>query len=166
MTPEEDRLNVEAFLALEGGHKDIARTLIVLLRSDAPIAPIVRERLAEALSKTKAEPGIRLEVRGEGPGKRDNHVYQLDVRRRWIEAGQHIEGLMASGMTNEDAKRHVTHLGIGSSQASNVWRYYQKARGWVKTQDELRERFVRLFRDPDRAEAMLYSLYNMDQLEP
>lgn len=164
LSPEEDALNAAAYLALQGDHADVQGAIVQLLMSDARIAPAVRRRLAEAVQKTSAETGIRLEVRGEGSGKKDNKVYQLSVRRRWIEAGQHMQDLIDGGITLDEARRHVGQFGLGASQAANAWKYYQEARKWASANPALQEQFSRIHVDADAVSQAMFSLYHMRSL--
>jgi len=122
--------------------------LVTLFRSSAPIAPEVREALAQALERNSDDPGLRLTVEGAGKGGADDIGKQLQIRERWLIAGRRIEELHAAGMGVDDAKREVRTLrdsdgdffGYGPSQAADAWaffrlfRAYQALRNWQRAE--------------------------------
>lgn len=147
-----DRLNVNAYLALDGAKPDVSKVLAALLRSDVPIHPAVRERLAIALEKGKAESGIRLEVRGEGSGKSKSLGHALSKRRDWLIIGKAIAEMVASGASMEAAKNRVRSIpghdgsivGCDAGQAANAWKFYQEYRAFYDNNPNLVASFSKI----------------------
>lgn len=130
----DERLQVEAWLALEGLRPDVAKALIAALRSNEELQPAFRAKIAAALERRHDERGIRLEVRGGGSGGKENIGSQIRTRRRWMIAGRRIGELAGNGVTVEEAKHRVMSLmdvdgstfGYNASQAAQAWSYYQQ----------------------------------------
>lgn len=164
-------LNTEAFFALDGMRSLIADRLIALLRSNAPIDPIVREQLARALERRASDPGIRLEIHGTGSGNSDSAGAMIEKRQDWLAIGRRIQNLVNNGMTIDDAKREVKSIvgprgnviGCSASQASNIWRYYREFQSFVEANASITADFSRIGVDPEQ---MLGSMYIWKTLDP
>lgn len=146
-----DFLNVEAVFALHGQRADIKGTLISLLRSNAPIDPVVREELAQAL-ETEDEGRIRLKIEGTGSGNKNNVGALIQKRREWLIVGGLIQELIESGIPRIKAVLQVENvqlssgrwIGMSQSQAQEALKYFRAFRAFEAQNSEIASGFSRI----------------------
>lgn len=88
MDVDAEEREVRAYLALQGASEDWRSDIVAVLRSDAPISRLFRDKLAQAIDGDLF--GFRLElVAGNGEKKRRRDFYVGAKRRRaWQAAGE------------------------------------------------------------------------------
>ncbi len=146
-----DFLNVEAVFALHGQRADIKNTLISLLRSNAPIDPVVREELAQAL-ESEDEGRIRLKIEGTGSGKKNNAGALIQKRQEWLIIGGLVQELILSGVSRTKAVLQVENvqlssgrwIGMGQSQAQEALNYFRKFQAFKAKHSDMAEGFLRI----------------------
>lgn len=105
--PEEwEHLNFEAFLALGLARASIIDPIVTLLRSDAPINPIVRNAIADAFEGKRPGGAPQFVVKGTGRGAHiglsHNHF------RRDVAIARYVSELRAGGARAGDAIRKAS----------------------------------------------------------
>jgi hypothetical protein len=118
---ESDELNRRAFLALRGFSRSIAGDLIALLRSSEPIAPEVRDELADALDAGTLG-GVRLTASGNADGA--NGAAAADAQRAALRVIAFIEDAKSSDskMTDAKAMREATKaLAMSEGKVKEAW---------------------------------------------
>lgn len=98
---DDDLLNLKAWAALDGASVDWAADVAALLRSDTPIHPIVRNRMADALEGKAGLVGTQMILSGGGGSK--DFAIGLTARRQRVEIGRWIEDQIAKGCLRKDA---------------------------------------------------------------
>lgn len=122
-------LNLRAYLALGGASVDWRQDLSALLRSDAPLDRLLRNRLADFVDNVSGT-GIALDLAGYKEAR--DRFAGVAARHEWMEVGRwithHSEGPLKRKGATKAAADHFTQ-GIKKVEAALT--YFNKANLWV-----------------------------------
>jgi hypothetical protein len=144
LSPEHVQLNMAAFVALHGLSLQWKRDVLALLRSDAPIAGVARDALADAIEGTLFT-GVWLEMQGQEELRR--WVDGVSVRRKYMEIGRFITERI--GPEKDKTQRKATEAAevkFNSSykKCEKALYYYRDVQEWISCAKQSGEYFARL----------------------
>lgn len=123
-------LNNEAFLALSGARADVASALANLIRSDAPIDPIVRAALADALEGRRPAACPLLTVTKVGRGHET--ASGLARFRLHVALAEEVEARIANGEKRASAEQGAAcDFMVGEDLCHKAVTGYRKMRKWL-----------------------------------
>lgn len=124
--------NLEAYLALSGARADVAGVLARFLRSEAPIDPVLRLALADAL-EGKRPPGcptLLVTQIGRGPESASG----LQRFRMHVAIAEDVERRILDGVKRQDAERATaTQFIVGEDLCHKAVTGYRKMQKWLAT---------------------------------
>lgn len=128
ISDEARRLNLRAFLALQGSSLSPTDDITALLRSDEPIDRLVRDRLIALL---QAADGMSLKLTGHNSER--NKVRASASRYDWYRIGKSIEAEIANELSRSAAIRKVASaLTESEKKADKSLDYYRSVKLWIE----------------------------------
>lgn len=124
--------NLEAYLALSGARADVAGVLARFLRSDAPIDPLLRLALADALEGKRPPgcPNLVVTQIGRGPKSASG----LQRFRTHVAIAEDVERQILEGATRQEAERATaTQFIVGEDLCHKAVTGYRKMQKWLAT---------------------------------
>ncbi len=122
-------LNIRAMQALSGSSTEWRKDLAALLRSDAPVEPWVRKRLAEAV-ENETLAGARLDLRNHDGRRR--RAEKVSARFEWMRIGRWMNARRSEGCTVEECVwRASEHFETSEGTCKNAWEYFRPANQWI-----------------------------------
>lgn len=123
------KLNIRAYFALDGNELDWRAPLLELLRSDAPIEPFVRARLAQRIeAQSKHEIGLELTGHQRAHNRRRRETRLHDDYYLGELVAKHIE----AGATREVATFEVSEdQSIAPKTVDAALTFHKHAKAWI-----------------------------------
>jgi hypothetical protein len=125
-----DRLNIRAYLALQGGSMDWRRDLAELMRSDVPLSRMLRDRLAAAF-ENESPTGPRLELKNHKAAR--DRFAGVATKHQWMEIGRSITALTIANVPVGVATQLIAdRAGASEKKCAAALGYYREATAWVQ----------------------------------